>query len=106
MKYISKAEVISLTLVLILLIAIALPNFIRPRFTRVKNTCIAELKQIEGAKEQFALEHNQPVGAQVHWTNLVPEYIKLMPECPMGGTYTIGAIGTAPTCTVKGHVMP
>jgi rRNA maturation protein Nop10 len=29
-----------------------------------------------------------------------------IPECPAGGTYTIKAADTVPTCSVPGHAMP
>jgi len=42
-----------------LLAAIAIPNFVRARNTAQKNTCINNLRQIDGAKQQWALENKK-----------------------------------------------
>jgi hypothetical protein len=33
------------------------------------------------------------------------QYIRLMPVCPAGGTYTLNSIGQIATCTVAGHAL-
>ena len=43
------------------------------------------------------------------WAALVGTdgYVKAQPSCPSGGTYTINAVSTNPTCSVAGtHVLP
>ena len=93
-------------LIIGILMAIAVPNFIQARTTSRMNACIANLKQIDSAKEQFAMENKLDTGATVAWTDIVPTYVKSQPSCPAGGTYTIDVIGTNPSCTVAGHVLP
>jgi hypothetical protein len=75
-----------------------------------RNQCINNLRQIDAAKNQWALELNKPNGAVPTEQDISP-YIKLdangnIPKCPSGGIYTIGAIGEAPSCSVHGTFAP
>jgi hypothetical protein len=69
------------------------------------NDCVNNLRQIDGAKEQWALENRQAQGAPAD-ASVIKPYLKEMPVCPAGGSYTIGAIGTLPVCTTPGHALP
>jgi hypothetical protein len=74
------------------------------------SACINKLRQIDGAKQQWALEHHAPENAVPTWNDLRPYLGRgtdrfVLPRCPQGGVYTIGAISNAPTCSVKGHVL-
>ena len=71
------------------------------------NTCINNLRQIDGAKQQWALEHKKPVNTLVAATDISP-YLRgnALPTCPSGGTYTVNPVGTSPTCSIPGHVLP
>ena len=46
-----------------LLAAIAIPNFIKSRATAQQNACINNLRQIDGAINEWALETGQSNGA-------------------------------------------
>lgn len=98
-------EIMIVVAIIGLLAAIAIPNFIKARTTAQKNACIANLKQIDGAKQIFAIDANKTDTNLPAWANLVPDYIKRQPTCQGGGTYTIGTVGTVPTCnsTASGH---
>jgi len=98
-----------------LLAAIAIPNFIKAREKSQTSVCIANMKQIQGAMEQWAVETHQVTGAAVTWANLVPNYIKSTsptgPQCPAGNIdYVLPAIGNNPTCpnivACPTHVLP
>jgi prepilin-type N-terminal cleavage/methylation domain-containing protein len=93
-------EIMIVVAIIGLLAAIAIPNFVRARAKAQINTCIANLKQIDGAKETWALENKKKTGDTVTWPgDLVPQYIKTEPTCPSGsGAYVPGNIGTLPTC--------
>jgi hypothetical protein len=74
-----------------------------------RNTCINHLRQIDAAKQQWALE-NSKTADDVPTAQDIAPYIKLdangnIPGCPSGGTYTIGAVGVPPTCSIPGHVL-
>jgi hypothetical protein len=64
-------------------------------------TCTEQLKDIEGAKEQFALE--QEGAAPESFASLIPDYLKNIPVCPSGGTYDMGTLQEPAQCNFKGH---
>ena len=101
-------EIMIVVAIIGLLAAIAIPNFVKARTTAQKNACIANLKQIQSAKEQWALETKAAPTATPGTTDLygTDKYIKAAPTCPNSGTYTIGDMATAPTCNISGHVLP
>ncbi len=105
-KGFTLVEIMIVVAIIGLLAAIAIPNFMRARERAQTNACIANLKQVDGAKTLRALDANLSTGGTVVMTDLVTAYIKATPSCPAGGTYTIGDVGTAPTCDVTGHVLP
>lgn len=71
------------------------------------NTCINHLRQIDAAKQQWALENDKTAGAIPPALELLP-YLKdgIFPVCPSGGAYTINAVVVLPTCSISGHVLP
>jgi hypothetical protein len=69
--------------------------------------CINNLRQIEGAKQQFALEAQKQPGALVSTDDLARFFPnKAVPTCPGGGVYTLNPIGLNPICNIPGHVLP
>lgn len=103
-------EIMIVVAIIGLLAAIAIPNFVRARTTSQINACINNLRQIDGAKQQWALEKKQTSTASPGSTDLMP-YLGRgtaggWPTCPANGTYGINDIQTAPTCSVTGHVLP
>ncbi len=99
-------EIMIVVAIIGLLAAVAIPNFMRARERAQRNACIANLKQIDGAKTLWALDTGAASGDTVLMTDLVTAYIKATPSCPGGGTYTIGTVGEDPTCSVTDHVLP
>ena len=98
-------EIMIVVLIIAVLLAIAIPNFMKARDTSRTKACIANLRQIDTGKVQYAMDQKLASGAAVAWINLTPDYIKSQPSCPAGGTYTIGAIDTNPVCTIVGHSL-
>jgi prepilin-type N-terminal cleavage/methylation domain-containing protein len=95
-------EIMIVVLIIGILLAIAVPNFVRARETARGKACVANLKEIDGAKEQYAMDNKLAAGASDGGlANLVgpTSYIKATPTCPSNGTYTDGVIGTSPTCS-------
>ena len=99
-----------------ILAAIAIPNFVRARTTAQMNACINNLRQIDGAIQQWALEQKKAANAPVVQTDVTP-YLKNSVVCPAGGTtfadsYTVTDAQTQPTCQkvpgpgVGTHVLP
>src|SRR6266511_6306940 len=89
--------------------AIAIPNFVRARTTAQQNACINNLRQIDSAKQQWALETRQATNATPGQTDIDP-YLGRAGNasnvlCPAGGTtatftssYTINSVSQAPAC--------
>lgn len=69
------------------------------------NACINNLRQIDGAKEQWALETKPAANAPVDLP-AVNAYIKGgQPKCPADGTYTYGNVAEPPRCSITGHSL-
>lgn len=109
-------EIMIVVLIIGILLAIAVPNFVRAREASRAKACVANLKQIDSAKEQWAMDNRvsagqgAPTPALLSGTN---GYIKSEPVCPSSGSYTSGNVGTAPTCSIGGtagdplaHLLP
>ena len=104
-------EIMIVVAIIGLLAAIAIPNFVRARQTSQTNACINNLRQLDGAKQQWALENGKQAVD-------VPADADVMPylgrgqngslnnvHCPLVAPnaaacagYTINAVGTAPVC--------
>jgi hypothetical protein len=69
--------------------------------------CIGNLRLIDGAKHQWALEKQKPAGALLTATDLAP-YMRsnTVPACPAGGVYTLNPVGLTPLCNLPGHAVP
>src|SRR6201995_1691042 len=81
-------EIMIVVAIIGLLAAIAIPNFVKARATSQANACINNLRQIDAAANQFALENGQPRGSYLNTAPLTP-YINLTPNnttpgCPAG----------------------
>jgi prepilin-type N-terminal cleavage/methylation domain-containing protein len=102
-------EIMIVVAIIGLLAAIAIPNFVKARTTAQKNACVNNLRQIDGAKEQWALENRASEGANAteNGTTGVNSFIKgqARPLCPANGNYTYNVIGQNPTCNIDGHSL-
>ena len=91
-----------------LMVAIAIPNFVKARQTAQANACINNLRQIDAAKNEWALEHEKTATNTPTAQDLDP-YIKggfSSLQCPAGGSYTIGRLDEPPTCSIPEHKLP
>src|SRR5262245_33266508 len=86
-----------------LLVAIAIPSFLKSRETSQLNSILNNLRIVESAKDQWALENRQGSGATPDWTNLA-DFIKGGTVKPATSeTYSINSVGTNAfaTCNVR-----
>jgi general secretion pathway protein G len=105
-----KAKTIIIILGVLAIIGfIALPTFVPARRASPRIACINNLRFMDGAKQQWAIEHhktNGPITLDDVLLYYRPEWRSYMLHCPAGGTYTVGPVGQDPTCSVKGHELP
>jgi prepilin-type N-terminal cleavage/methylation domain-containing protein len=95
-------EIMIVVVIIGILLAIAVPNFVRVRESSRSKSCVANLKSINGAMEQWAMDNKKTSGSPVTSTDLfgVDKYVKATPACPGGGAYALEAVGVDPTCSV------
>ena len=104
-------EIMIVVAIIGLLAAIAIPNFVKARATSQANACINNMRQIDAAAQEMALEKGQSTGASINFPNDLTPYIKLnstssLPPCPAGGTYADNTVGAIPTCSLGNTVTP
>ncbi|HTV63312.1 MAG TPA: hypothetical protein VMH30_12160 [Verrucomicrobiae bacterium] len=71
--------------------------------TSERNACMNNLREIDAAKTEWAQDAGKTTGDTPTEQDLLP-YLTggIFPVCPSGGVYTIGAIGTPPSCSIHG----
>jgi len=104
-------EIMIVVAIIGLLAAIALPNFIKARAQSQANACINNLRKIDDASNQFAVEAHKSTGDHVSLNRDLTPYIKMnaagkLPTCPAHGTYGVESIGDTPVCSLGSTVNP
>jgi len=68
--------------------------------------CINNLRMIDAAKQQWALEHQKPGNALLTAADITP-YLRsnTLPVCPAGGVYTLNPVAVPPICNIPGHTL-
>lgn len=69
-----------------------------------QNRCIANLRNLDLAKQEWALDKNKASDAIPTERELRP-YLKgrVMPKCPAGGVYLVNSVSEFPVCSIPGH---
>jgi prepilin-type N-terminal cleavage/methylation domain-containing protein len=99
-------EIMIVVLIIGILLAIALPNFVKARENSRAKSCVSNLMQIDSAKEQWAMDTRAAASASVDgaalWgaADVNARYLRNAPTCPSNGAYTVGAVGATPTCSI------
>ena len=92
-------------MLLVVVVATVVPAFIRARDTPATNACASNLRQLEGAKQQWVLNESRGTNAAPTMKELQP-YLGRTLICQNGGTYTLGKVGESPRCSVCGQLTP
>lgn len=100
-------EIMVVIFILAILLGIGFPSWMYARTKSQAKICSRTLSKINTAKEQWAMENRKQTGDPVTMNDIVPNYLKTLPVCPAGGTYTINNVGTDPVCSIGGdHAIP
>jgi len=111
-------EIMIVVAIIGLLAAIAIPNFVRARTTSQQNACINNLRQIDGAKQQWALEKKATGAVTPDITDIQPYLGRgsggTQPFCPADSSqtwttsYVMNDISSKPTCQIdtNTHLLP
>jgi prepilin-type N-terminal cleavage/methylation domain-containing protein len=106
-------EIMIVVAIIGMLAAIAIPNFVRARSTSQCSACINNLRQIDGASQQWALENKAGASYTVSFGNIRP-FLKSTLTCPAGGSgatfatsYSLNFVTNKPTCQIgSGYPLP
>ena len=98
-------EIMIVVLIIAILLAIAIPNFMKSRERTRATTCQANMRQMDTAKEHWAMENMKGQDETPTQAELVTEYMRAryedtLPDCPSGGDYTLGDVSTLPSCSI------
>ncbi len=111
-------EIMIVVAIIGLLAAIAIPNFVRARTTSQMNACISNLRIIDSAKAQWALETHKQNSDTPADSDIQPYMGRgsagVLPVCPNDSaqtfdtSYTANNVGTKPACLISPttHVLP
>ena len=107
-------EIMIVVLIIGILLAIAIPNFVAARESSRAKACIGNLKQIDSATQQYCMDKKLnatsyssalPTLDTTAGTGLVgaAAYLRTVPSCPAGGTEKVApTLPDTPFCTISG----
>ena len=96
-------EIMIVVAIIALLAAIAVPNFLRARKRSQATRIIEDLRMIDAAVDQYAIEANKVANATVPWT-AIQQYLKPSTVLYTSGTSVIGGNYSGGTYTVDGTI--
>ena len=107
-------EIMIVVAIIAIFLSISVPNYLKAGKTSARNVCINNLKKIDGAIDQWAMDDSIQAGIvpSPSQENDIYNYVDGgKPECPSKGEYTIHAVGSKPQVTCSkaesdGHKLP
>ena len=102
-------EIMIVVAIIALLAAIAVPNFLRARKRSQATRILEDLRMIDSAIDQYAIETNKVTGSPADWTD-IQAYLKKgstlynsnhtdLLGSDLGTTFNVDTIPTVPTAT-------
>src|SRR5580698_10528121 len=103
-------EIMIVVAIIGLLATIAIPNFVRARLKAQQSACINNLRQIDGAKQTWALENRASPTTTPVLATIQPYLVRgsagTAPTCPadpansFATSYSLNDLSTAPSCQI------
>lgn len=97
-------EIMIVTSIIGIVVAIALPSWMRQRNLSQQRSCQENLSKLNGAKEQWAFETRQLPSAVPEMSDIYfsdgTGVLKTLPRCPTKGTYTLNAVAVEAVCSI------
>jgi prepilin-type N-terminal cleavage/methylation domain-containing protein len=93
-------EIMIVIAIISLIMSIAIPYFIKYRSDSQAKACITNLKELDGAKQLWALDYKKSSTDTPVWGELIGSagYIKNAIQCPTGVGYDIRSVEEKPLC--------
>jgi hypothetical protein len=114
----TRWEFLGIIFILVIMVALAIPRFVRPRTTVALGACLNNLRLIDLAKFQWAREKGKgpdeiPAAGDIR-PYLGRGTAGMLPTCPMDtnnsftSSYSINSVAAKPTCKIwpSIHVLP
>jgi hypothetical protein len=106
----TKIIITIIATVIVTLLAVSIPNFIKAHQTSASNAYVNSLRQIDAAKQQWALENSKTTNDTPTWMELLPYFGGVITNCyaanvavsPAGAIFIIGRVGESSSCLVDG----
>ena len=103
-KAFTLVEIMIVVLIIGILLAIAVPNFLMAREGSRAKACIENLKEIDAAKQQWMMDFKSSsflsfqLGPGASNAGVLATYLRTVPICPELGFYTTGNEAQLPIC--------
>jgi prepilin-type N-terminal cleavage/methylation domain-containing protein len=110
----SLIEIMIVVSLIGMLAGIAIPNMVKARSQSQASACLNNLRQIDNATQEWALEHGKGPSSSVIFDDIQP-YLKSEVLCPCAGpgatfatSYTISTVSNKPSCQLvpSKHILP
>lgn len=113
-KAFTLVEVMIVVAVIAVILAMAIPSYIKSNNTSRRTVCVANLEKIDSAIDQWVLDKEVAPGHAIsenEENQIYDDYVKGgKPKCPSGGEYKVHSVGNSPqiTCSIEndGHKLP
>lgn len=113
-KGFTLVEIMIVVLIIGILLAIAVPNFVRAREATRQKSCVGNLRKIQYAKDSYMMDKNKDSNTPqsaftdtvLYGNGITGGYLASKPLCPGGGVYTAGDGDVLPVCDYNNAAFP